>query len=200
MARVAVSVRPIGYDDFPTLLEMWGELREQGSRVEKVGPAPTSQEVVDRLRDITADPTSRALLALVGNQPVGMTILRAAPATPLCDQLSVHVHYLYVREPWRRRGAGSALLTAAAAFAEEVGAEHCSVSVPPQLRDTNRFLARLGFAPVAVRRAVPESVLRRRLAPIRPNGSADSVVARRRSMRRLRGAVHVSELAARVTN
>ena len=38
-------------------------------------------------------------------------------------------------------------------------------SVLPQLRETNRFYARLGFSPVVIRRSVPVSVLRRRLAP-----------------------------------
>lgn len=198
MVRATVSVREARLDDFPTMMQMWDELREQTSRVERVGPEPSSDEVFARLLAITADPSSRALVAAVGPELVGMTILTAAPSTPLCDQVAVHVHYLYVRESCRRRGAGKALLAAAAAFAEAVDAEHVTTSAPPQMRDTHRFYARLGFAPVVVRRSVPVGVLRRQLAAARPPNGVEHVLARRR-MKRLRGAVNVSDLAARIT-
>ena len=178
-------------------MQIWDELRQQGGRLERLGPAPTHGEAVERLRQICGDPASRTVLAVVGAEPVGMTILAAAPATPLSDELAVHVHYLYVRDRFRRRGAGRAMLAAAAAFAEEVGAEHVTTSAPPQLRDTNRFLARLGFAPVVVRRSVPVVVLRRRLVAAGV-AAADHILARRR-MKRLRAAVNVSDLAARVS-
>lgn len=199
MARATVSVRTAGADDVPAVMQMWGEMREQASRIERAGPAPTHQEVVDRLRQINEDPTTRALLALVGAEPIGMTILTAAPTSPLCDQLAVHVHYLYVRELARRRGAGQAMLAAAAAFADEVGAEHVTTSAPPQLRDTNRFLARLGFAPVVVRRSVTVVMLRRQLGAARLAATPDHVLARARSMKRLRAAINVSDLAGRVS-
>jgi hypothetical protein len=38
------------------------------------------------------------------------------------------------------------------------------VSVTPTSRDANRFFARLGFAPLVIRRVAPLSVVRRRLA------------------------------------
>ena len=197
MARPAVSVRQVRLEDFPGVISLWDEQREQTSRIERTGPAPSHEEVTERLRTIAADPNSRALVATAGPELVGMTILRAAPATPLCDQLAVHVHYLYVRAPFRRRGAGTAFVAAAAAFAEEVGAEHVSASVPPQMRDTNRFYATLGFAPVVVRRSVPAAVLRRQLGATRLAGAAEHVLAQRRSMRRLRAAVNVSDLTTR---
>lgn len=174
------------------MMQMWAELGDRGSRLGRLGPAPTDDEVVDRLRQIDGEVSSRALLAAVEGEPVGMTILTAAPTSPLCDQIAVHVHYLYVRAGWRRRGAASALLAAAAAFADEVGAEHVTTSAPSQLRDTNRFLARLGFAPVVVRRSVPVVVLRRRLASVRPALASDHVLAQRRSLKRLRAAVGAS--------
>lgn len=194
-----MSVREADLTDLPVLIQLWDELRQQSGRLERVGPAPTHGEVLERLRQICVDPSSRTLLAFSGDQAVGMAILAAAPATPLSDQLAVHVHYLYVREAYRRRGAGQAMLSAAAAFGEEVGAEHVTTSAPPQLRDTNRFLARLGFAPVVVRRAVPVAVLRRHLGAARVVAAPDHILARRRSMKRLRGSMNVGDLAARVT-
>ena len=117
-----------------------------------------------------------------------MAVLTCSPYLPLSDQRAVHVDYLHVRAGLRRRGVGKALLAAATAFAEEVGAEHVVASVLPQLRDTNRFYAQLGFGPVVVRRSVPVTILRRRLAAEGVTGRPD-VVARRRTLRRLRAAV-----------
>jgi hypothetical protein len=70
-----------------------------------------------------------------------------------------------------------------------VAADHVVTNVYPQLRDCNRFLARLGFAPVITRRVVALPALRRRLAIEARAGSADEVLARRRSVRRVRAAL-----------
>ena len=82
-----------------------------------------------------------------------------------------------------------ALLAAAVTFADEVGAEHIMTSVLPQMRETQRFYARLGFAPVVVRRSAAVSTLRRRLAPAGSPTVNDSLLARRRTLRRVRAAV-----------
>ena len=94
-----------------------------------------------------------------------MMLLTAAAYAPLFEQRAVHAHYLHVKDGFRRRGVGKALLAAAVTFADEVGAEHVITSVLPQMRETQRFYARLGFGPVVVRRSATVSVLRRRLAP-----------------------------------
>ena len=71
---------------------------------------------------------------------------------------------------YQRRGAGKALVAAVTAFAEERGLDQIVVSVHPGSREANRFFARLGFAPLAVRRVAPVAVVRRRLsgADVRP--------------------------------
>jgi ribosomal protein S18 acetylase RimI-like enzyme len=118
-----------------------------------------------------------------------MAVLTCSSYAPLFDQSAVHVHYLHVRDGFRRRGVGRALLGAAVVMADEVGAEHVFTSVLPQLRETQRFYARLGFGPVVVRRSVPVSLLRRRLSGEGRQSNADNVVARRRTLRRVRAAV-----------
>jgi GNAT superfamily N-acetyltransferase len=145
---------------------------------------------MDRLLALTADPDSKALVATVDGRVAGMAIINRTKYAPLFDQEAVHVHYLHVRSMFRRRGVGKALLAAAAAFAEEIGADHVMTSVLPQLRETNRFYARLGFSPVVIRRSVPVAVLRRRLAAEGvPGATADNLLVRRRTLRRLRAAV-----------
>jgi GNAT superfamily N-acetyltransferase len=166
---------------------MWDELRRMGSRLERVMPAADENAVLDRLSAVEHDPGSRALVAVVDGEVAGMTVLSITPYAPLFDQQAVHAHYLHVREGFRRKGVGKALLGAAVAFADESGAEHVITSVLPQMRETQRFYARLGFGPVVVRRSAPVSVLRRRLAG--PVGAAEHVVARRRTLRRVRAAV-----------
>jgi len=95
---------------------------------------------------------------------------------------------VHVSRGARHRGAGKALVTAAAQFAEDRGADAVSVSVYPQARDSQRFYARLGFAPLVVRRVAPLSVLRRRLgqetvAPPMPGVGEAVHTAGRRGLR-----------------
>lgn len=187
MTRPGVLVREAGPDDLPALLTMWDELRVMGSRLERVMPASDESAVLDRLAAVERDPCSRALVAVVDGEVAGMAVLSVTPYAPLFDQRAIQAHYLHVRDGFRRQGVGKALLAAAVAFADETGAEHVLTSVLPQMRDTQRFYARLGFSPVVVRRAAPVSILRRRLAG--PVGAAEHVLARRRTLRRVRAAV-----------
>ncbi len=189
MTRPAVCVRAATLDDVPALLELWAELRDIGGRMERLIPGPDAAGLGDRLATIADDPAARALVAEVDGQVAGMVLLKAAPFAPLFDQRSVHAHYLHVKDGFRRRGVGKALLAAAVTFADEVGAEHVITSVLPQMRETQRFYARLGFGPVVVRRSATVSVLRRRLAPTGAGSVTDNLLARRRSLRRVRAAV-----------
>lgn len=194
MTRAAVVVRDAVPDDLPALMTMWHELRDLGGRLDRTAPTVSEDGVLDRLKTISDDPHSRALVAVVDDSVAGMVLLTTSPYAPLFDLDAIHVHYLHVGEGYRRRGVGHALLATAVAAADEVGAEHIVTSVMPQLRDTQRFYARLGFSPVVTRRSVPVSTLRRRLAGEARPSLADNVVARRRTLRRLRAAVaRVSE-------
>ena len=186
MTRNAITVRDAHEDDVPDLLTMWEELRVLGSRLERMIPHVDADAVLGRLKLIADDPESRALVAVLDDRVVGMTVLAVTPYAPLFDQRAVHAHYLHVRDGYRKRGVGRALLSAAVSFADEIGAEHVITSVLPHLRDTQRFYARLGFGPMVVRRSVPVSVLRRRLSGATVPSLVDHLVARRRSLRRVR--------------
>ena len=58
---------------------------------------------------------------------------------------------------------GRALLAAVVRLAEEREIDHVLASAMYSSREANRYLARLGFAPVAIRRIASTSVLRRAL-------------------------------------
>lgn len=168
-----VRVRPVTLDDLPVLLELGEELREQTL----VGEASTRGRVSaagrpsleQRYRDAIADPDRHLVLA-VGSplggceQVLGMAMFTIASTNALLDIPAVHVTHSVVVGQHRKRGAGKALVAAAAAFADERGVEQLVVSVHPGSREAARFFARLGFAPLAVRRTAPVNVVRRRLA------------------------------------
>jgi ribosomal protein S18 acetylase RimI-like enzyme len=189
VSRPALVVRTARPDDLPALTRLWQEVRDLSGRLDRIAPLVSEDEVPDRLRDLADSPMSRVLVAVVDDEVAGMAVLTRGPYAPLLEQTAVHLHYLHVREDCRRRGVGQALIAAAVGFAEEVGAEHVVTSVLPQAREANRFYARLGFGPVVVRRSVPVSLLRRRLAAEGVASLGDRMLAKRRSLRRVRAAV-----------
>ena len=189
MTHASVAVREASRDDLPLLVDLWTELRDLTGHVEKMIPAPDEAALLAQLSGMTQDPDAVAMIATVDDQVAGMAVFTCSSYAPLFDQRVVHTHYLHVREGFRRRGVGKALLSSAVSFADRMGAEHVVATVLPQLRETHRFYARLGFGPVAVRRSVPVNVLRRRLVPVAPASVTDHLLARRRSVRRVRAAV-----------
>jgi ribosomal protein S18 acetylase RimI-like enzyme len=183
----SVRVRPATANDLSALLAFGEELREQltpaldGKRV-RVAPAAGRSALEARYLEALADPSRHLVIAVdESDAALGMALFSVAPANALLDVPALHVSHAVVGAPYKRRGAGKALVTAAAAFAEEHGLEQIVVAVNPTSRDANRFFARLGFAPIAVRRSAPVSVVRRRLQA--GDISAVEHVVRRRSRR-----------------
>jgi ribosomal protein S18 acetylase RimI-like enzyme len=188
-----VRVRPATVDDLSALLAFGEELREQASpaldgKRARVAPAAGRAALQERYLEALSDPERHLVLAVADDDSaLGMALFSVAPANALLDAPALHVSHAVVADRHRRRGAGKALVAAAAAFAEERGLEQVVVSVNPGSRDANRFFARLGFAPLAVRRVAPVAVIRRRLQTA-DAGTADHVVRRRpRRTMRLRG-------------
>lgn len=170
-----VRVREATVDDLPVLLTFGDELREQllpafdGGRGRSTAlAARPAQEA--RYRDAIADADRHLVIAVQDGQqggsevPIGMALFTVASANALLDHPALHMSHAVVSPRHKRRGAGRAIVAAAAAYAEDRGVDQIVVSVHPGSRDANRFFARLGFAPLAVRRVAPLSVVRRRLA------------------------------------
>ena len=159
MPRAGVHVRPATADDLPLLLELDGEVREAAAKE----TLRINREA--RYAEALADPTRRVLIATSDtDEALGMALLVRGSASALFDLPAVHLSHFVVADRHRRKGAGRALVAAAASYAEEIGADHVVVSVTPTSRDANRFFARLGFAPLVIRRVAPLAVVRRRLA------------------------------------
>jgi ribosomal protein S18 acetylase RimI-like enzyme len=178
--RSALRVRPAGVDDVPALLAFGDELRdgmlpESGGR-SRGTPAGARVALEQRYLEAISDP-ERHLVVVVNEaeEPLGMALMVVAPTNALLDVPAVHMSHAVVADRHKRRGAGKALVASAAAFAEAHGLDQIVVSVHPGSRDANRFFARLGFAPLAVRRVAPVAVVRRRLA-LGESRPADHVV------------------------
>jgi GNAT superfamily N-acetyltransferase len=163
VSRPLVLTRLATHDDLSTLLGLWDELRQVGGRAERAVNPLTAVDVRERLAQVLDDPTCRVVLACSDGTPAGMAVLRIVRPDPLSDAQLVQVAHLVVSGTKQHHGVGHALVAAASDFATERHVDHVAVSVYPSLRDASRFYARLGFAPLAVRRIAPVSVLRRRL-------------------------------------
>ena len=188
MARSSLRVRPATPLDVPALVAFGEELRDlviapsaELSR-SRGGPAAARAELEQRYCEALEDPT-RELVVVVddADEPLGMALFTVAPANALVDLPAVHMSHAVVGDRHKRRGAGRALVCAAATYAEQRGIEQLVVSVHPGSRDANRFFARLGFAPLAVRRTAPVAAVRRRLGQAEARPVADHVVRRPRT-------------------
>ncbi len=164
MARSHIKVRPAGEADVADLAVLWGALKRCGALGHFSAGGDADDEPVRRL---LARPDIRILVAFIGERAVGMTVLSTTdvgPLTDLEDRSCVQIDYTIVAEQFRRRGVGRALINAAAAYAEEIGADQVTVSVSPLSREANRFFAQLGLTPLTLRRVAPATALRRRIA------------------------------------
>ncbi|HEV2890177.1 MAG TPA: GNAT family N-acetyltransferase [Frankiaceae bacterium] len=162
-----MGVRTATPADVPALVELWQQLREEGPRRRAAEPA---EAAAGRIALVVQSEVARVLVAELDGEIVGMAQVSRTPPGLLSESTSITLAAMHVSDRHRRRGVGKALLTAAVAYAEEQGVEDVVVSVYPQHREANRFYARLGFAPVVVRRVASVASLRRRLGS--PEGRA----------------------------
>lgn len=178
MSRNGVRVRRADAGD----LDVVARFAEEGGGVRAVrGRRPDTLR--DRCALLLDDERHRVLLATDGDGGVlGVAVVGLDPLSGLLDPPSVYLSHLLVAAEHRKRGAGRALVAAAAAYAEEVGVDSVVVGVTPSGRDANRFFARLGFAPLVMRRIAPVAALRRTLAadPATPDHVVRRVVPTRR--------------------
>jgi ribosomal protein S18 acetylase RimI-like enzyme len=164
VSRVNVRIRPAGHDDIPSLVELVQSIDTtsgvfsgrplQDQSVEHLTKRIGEILDSDRLLLIAVDEAGAAVGLLVGrNDEVG-----AIDLTPV-----LHVTHLMVAPCARRRGVGRSLLAAAVQRADEEGVEHLLATAAAGSREGNRYLARIGFAPLVVHRIAPTSALRRAL-------------------------------------
>lgn len=181
MRRPRTTVRDAAAHDVDQLVELWAEARRTAGPAARAMGSAAETAVRSRVERATHDADVRLVVAEVDDRVVGVACLSHEPIAPFEDATCVRVAYLHVAECARRHGAGSALVEAAATYAEERGATEVVVAVPPTLREANRFYARLALTPAVAHRSVPTGLLRRQLAGETAMPAAEVVVRRRRA-------------------
>lgn len=183
-SRSRVTTRTARSDDLPAVLALVRQHRAE-AHAEGVltGQIPGAAAAAG-FRRLLADPAHRVVLAVLpgpnapdggrggGELPVGLAVLGIDPLSVVLGVPQVTVDNLVVHRDHRRRGAGSALLSAAAAYASETGAAHVVGAVGGHEAERQRFFARMGFAPLTTRRIVPRETLERTLSAWQRGGGS----------------------------
>jgi len=174
-------VRVATPEDLDVVVRLVGQVREVGAVRGRVAGRGGPAGVRTHCGRLLADPTHRVVLAVEDStdEVIGAAVFGCDAVTGLLDPPSVYVSHLLVAAEHRKRGAGRALVAAAAGYADELGVDSVVVGVAPTGRDANRFFARLGFAPLVIRRIAPVTALRRTLGLAEPGAEVRARVARR---------------------
>jgi ribosomal protein S18 acetylase RimI-like enzyme len=168
--RSRVVTRVARHDDLSAVIALVRQHRaESHARGVLTGQTPGTADAAG-FRRLLAAPSHRVVLAVVpatgdaDERAVGLVVLGTDPLSAVLGVPQVTVDNLVVDPQYRRRGAGAMLLAAAATYAEETGAAHLVATVDGAEAERQRFLSRMGFAPLATRRIVPRDTLVRSLA------------------------------------
>ena len=166
MSRANVRVRTADGTDIPGLIRLSQAVRPPRNPLGSLPAADLSVEhLAQRFGEILAETPRNLLVAVeeLTGEVVGLLIARrdeigAIDLTPV-----LHITHLMVMPDHRRRGVGRSLLSAAVVLADEAGLDRVLATAGSGSREANRYLARLGFAPLTLHRVAPVSVLRRTL-------------------------------------
>jgi GNAT superfamily N-acetyltransferase len=198
VARSNVRVRPAEAADVPALVELANSVKIAGSMfLGRLSPAERSDRLADRFTAILASDRRTALAAFdEADQLLGFVVVLEDEVAPIDPTPVLQVSHLMLGQNGQRDVVGRALLTAVVRLADEREIDHVLASATYSSRETNRYLARLGFAPLVIRRIASTSVLRRNLGV---GDVPDRVAARRRLLAgRAAGASKVSPAARAV--
>lgn len=190
MSRVCVRIRPAEHEDVKDLTALIKGVDTTSGVFSGRGLLDHDEtHIQSRLEEIL-DEANRNLLVAVDDSAeiVGLLVARldeigAIDLTPV-----LHISHLLVAPKQRRRGVGRALLVAAVHLAEEREVDRIVATAAAGSREANRYLARLGFAPLVVHRVASTGTLRRSLGPVE-NAERMAVLRRARVARANRNAI-----------
>ncbi len=184
MTRPPVDVRQSRPDDVDELLALWVQARAELGGAGRPLLGSTPDVIRPRLVDaLTRRDGLHILLARHEGRPAGFAVVRIGQLMPVLEGECVQLEHLYVTAPLRRQGVARALLAGVATLAERHGADQILGGAPPSAREMHRFLARLGFTPLVLRRVASTATLRRRLAGESRRSALEDLLSRRRSSR-----------------
>lgn len=191
MLRSPVTVRDAVPADAPTLVALLADpdgspVHSDVVRVDRRdGQESAIAEAEAAVARTAADPDQRLIVGLIDDEVAGVVHLIRAPLSPIRVQEAVRISALCVAADRRGKGVGTALTSAATAWAEEKDAGFVLVTMPARDREANRYLTRLGFSQIGVVRLASTRALRSRFAGMAA-GSRDTgrMIAVRKTLRR----------------
>lgn len=174
-ARSRVVTRVARPDDLPAVLGLVRQHRAATPAECVLAGQGAGAAAAAGFRRLLTDPAYRVVLAVLagpgahrgpaeGEAVVGLAVLGVDPLSVVLGAPQVSVDWFVVHRDHRRRGAGAALLAAAAEHARATGAEHVVAAVGGQEAERQRFFARMGFAPLTTRRIASREQLGRQLS------------------------------------
>ena len=167
--------------DLPAVLALVRQHRADAHAEDVLSGHTRLNAAASGFRRLLDDPGHRVVLAVLpgpnaaagganGEVAVGLAVLGLDPLSQVLGNPQVTVDTFVVHREYRRRGAGAVLLAAAAAYAQENGADHVVAAVGGHEAERQRFFARMGFAPLTTRRIVGLDSLTRSLAAWQRSG------------------------------
>jgi GNAT superfamily N-acetyltransferase len=177
VVRSRVQSRVARPHDLPAVLALVRQHRAEAHAEGVLTGQTPGAAAAEGFRALLADPSHRVVLAVLpagagagrSEEAAGLVVLGLDPLSVVLGTPQVTVDNLVVAPEHRRRGAGAVLLAAAAVYAEEVGADHLVATVGGHEAERQRFLSRMGFAPLTTRRIVPRELLVRSLTAWQAN-------------------------------
>ena len=166
MSRASVRIRPAEHADVEALITLILSVdTSSGVFSGRALLDPDVTHLASRLGEIL-DQSTRTLLVAVDEQSaavIGLLVAKVDEIGAIDITPALHVTHLVVAPKQRRRGIGRALMAGAVHIADEQGLERVLATASSGSREANRYLARLGFAPMVVHRVASTAVLRRSL-------------------------------------
>ena len=166
VSRVNVRVRPAENPDVDGLVDLTRSIDvSAGTFSGKPLEDPAADHLAKRFTEILDEGQRRLLVAVDDNtaEIVGLLVAKLDEIGAIDITPVLHVTHLLVNPRHRRRGIGRALLAAAVHLADELGLDRVLGTAASGSREANRYLARLGFAPLVVHRVASTAALRRGL-------------------------------------
>jgi len=193
VSRTNVRVRRADAADAPELARLARRLDLSLGTFSGRGLANDSAEhLTRRFAELIADGQCVLLTAVDDSGIVGLLAARRYELGTIEATPTLHVSHLLVDPAVRRKGVGRTLLAAAVSVAEDSGFDRVLATAGSGSREANRYLARLGFAPLVLARIASTSTLRRSLGITE---SAQHLALRRRASLHRRSPVSESALS-----